>query len=146
MSKFINVILMAGFASATLFAVAQQPTPTIKTVPIKQTNAASGQQMYVTYCAACHGTDARGNGPAASALKIPPTDLTLLGQRNNGIFPSAHVSAVLEFGTNTPAHGSVDMPVWGTLMSSLSPASRDSRAEVNQRINNLTNYLKQLQR
>ena len=52
----------------------------IKHVPVKVTSAASGKEMYVSYCAVCHGTDGKGNGPAASALKTPPTDLTMLSK------------------------------------------------------------------
>jgi mono/diheme cytochrome c family protein len=139
-------MLMAGAASVVLFAVAQPSTPTIKTVPIQQTNPTSGRQMYVAYCAACHGAEGQGNGPAASALKIPPSDLTLLSQKNKGAFPSSRVYSVIEFGAPTPAHGSAEMPVWGTLMLSLHSVSSDNREEVSQRIGNLTNYVKGLQK
>jgi mono/diheme cytochrome c family protein len=145
MSKFISLALTAGLASVAWIAIAQQSTPKIKVVPMQQTSPVSGQQMYAAYCASCHGASGKGNGPAASALKIPPADLTLLSQKNNGTFPSAHVSAVLEFGTAIPAHGSVEMPIWGTLFPLLNP-SGDSQMEVKQRINNLTSYLKQLQK
>jgi mono/diheme cytochrome c family protein len=70
------------------FAMAQQPasmqTKVIKQIPVKQTNAASGQEMFTNYCAVCHGTDGKGSGPAASALKMPPTDLTALTGKNSG--------------------------------------------------------------
>ena len=32
-----------------------QPKTVIKHVPIKQTSPASGQEMFTSYCAACHG-------------------------------------------------------------------------------------------
>jgi mono/diheme cytochrome c family protein len=35
-----------------------------------------GPALYKAYCAACHGPEAKGNGPMASTLKIPPADLT----------------------------------------------------------------------
>lgn len=31
----------------------------------------SGREMYKQYCSACHGATAKGDGPAAYALKIP---------------------------------------------------------------------------
>ncbi len=48
--------------------------------------------------AACHERDGKGDGPAASELKTPPTDLTALTRQNGGKFPSDHVASVLRFG------------------------------------------------
>lgn len=69
-----------------MIAMAQQAAPSqdkvIKHVPVKQTNASSGHEMFNSYCAVCHGTDGKGAGPASSALKVPPTDLTQLSAKN----------------------------------------------------------------
>jgi mono/diheme cytochrome c family protein len=146
MPKLVTVALLAGLASASFFAIAQPTAPTVKPVPIKPTSPASGQQMYVNYCAVCHGTEGRGNGPAALAMKTPPTDLTALSSMNHGVFPADRIAAILRFGVQTPSHGSADMPIWGTLMETLNPTSPDERMVVNQRIINLTNYLKELQK
>jgi mono/diheme cytochrome c family protein len=35
-----------------------------------------GAKLFTTHCAACHGADARGNGPTAKSLPMPPADLT----------------------------------------------------------------------
>ena len=137
------VLLIYG---STSLALAQETVPQIKSVPIQPTSPASGEQMYATYCAVCHGVKATGNGPAAPAMKMPPPDLTMLSQRNNGVFPADHVSAVLKFGVETPAHGSSQMPIWGTLMGTLHGTGPDSTTVVHQRIVNLTNYLKQIQK
>lgn len=40
------------------------------------TGGASGQAVFVTNCATCHGEDGRGNGPAAVGLEPPPADLS----------------------------------------------------------------------
>ncbi len=37
---------------------------------------AQGAALYPAHCASCHGTDGRGNGPAAAGLPVPPADLT----------------------------------------------------------------------
>src|SRR5690242_21720250 len=115
----------------------------IKKVPAPYTSPASGKEMYMAYCASCHGTHAKGDGPAAGALKIPPADLTTLAQKNNGKFPSNHVAAVLSGQEEVTAHGSKDMPVWGQVFMRV---SHGHRTEVQQRIGNLTLYLKTLQR
>jgi mono/diheme cytochrome c family protein len=46
-----------------------------------------GKSEFQSSCASCHGTDAKGKGPASDQLKIPPPDLTMLAKNNNGVFP-----------------------------------------------------------
>ena len=148
MSKYFSILLLAGISSAAVVAVAQQPAPKpkLKEVPIQQTSPVSGSQMYTTYCAVCHGPDGKGAGPASSALKYHPTDLTALSHNNGGKFPSDHVNAVLKFGVENPAHGTPDMPIWGDLMSGLHAGSKSSAPLVTQRISNLIDYLKTIQK
>jgi mono/diheme cytochrome c family protein len=124
--------------------ITQTNDVTIKKVSISQSQPESGAQMYLDYCAACHGKDARGNGAAGPALKVPATDLTSLAKKNKGVYPSDHIGAVLEFGVPISAHGSAEMPVWGSLFRSLS-TNATSRAAVNQRIANLNKYIQSLQ-
>jgi mono/diheme cytochrome c family protein len=102
--------------------------------------------MYSTYCAVCHGIDGTGLGPAAPALKTAPPDLTMLSRKNGGAFPEEHIYSILKFGTKAPAHGSAEMPIWGDLMMTLNQSGPDSDVVVHQRIVNLTNYLKQIQK
>lgn len=119
-----------------------QTEKVIKHVPVKNTSAASGKEMYVSYCAVCHGTDGKGGGPAASALKVPPADLTVLSKNNGGKFPSLKVSATIRGDSAVPAHGSKEMPVWGALFRDM---SQGHEGEVQQRVTNLTKYIESLQ-
>ncbi|MBZ5526671.1 MAG: cytochrome c [Acidobacteriia bacterium] len=144
---------LLGFSLLLLPALAAWPHPqapetspkkVIEKVPIKPTSASSGEEMYKEYCAVCHGLDGKGNGPAASALKTPPPDLSLLAKNNGGKYPASHVVAILNFGSSAPAHGSADMPVWGRLLSSLQ-THRSTPAIVQLRIKNLTDYIESLQ-
>jgi mono/diheme cytochrome c family protein len=136
----------AGLVVLGMFAMAQESAPkqdkVIKHVPVKATNAASGQEMYTNYCAVCHGTDGKGGGPAASALKVVPTDLTGLAGKNNGKYPALHVSTVLRGDAELAAHGNKDMPVWGPVFRHL---SQGHDAEVQQRIANLNQYVASIQ-
>lgn len=141
--------MAAVLLACALYALAQQAqTPAqgsekvIKRVPIKMTNAASAQDMYANYCAVCHGASGKGDGPAASALKIPPTDLTLLAEKNGGKYPAMHVNSVIRGDRDLPAHGSKDMPVWGPLFRTL---SQGNEAEAQQRVANLNGYIEALQ-
>lgn len=105
--------------------------------------ASSGKQMYMSYCASCHGVDGRGNGPVASSLKTQPADLTLLRKNNKGRYPSDHVTTVLQSGTSVPAHGTSSMPVWGTIFAQLDGGQQSLTKRL--RIANLAEYLKTIQ-
>ena len=144
MPNRIHVAFVAGLLATAAFGIAQT-TPQIKNVPVQHTSPASGKVMYETYCAVCHGVDGRGTGPAAPALKQPATDLTQMTKQNGGKFPDAHIYAVLQFGIETSAHGSKDMPVWGPALRSLDRGSPTTEMVQHQRIVNLTNYLRTLQ-
>jgi len=102
---------------------------------------ASGKDMYRVYCAPCHGAEANGKGPAASAFKRQPTDLTLLAKKNGGKFPGAVVAKELKSVYQAP-HGSKEMPVWGPFFSDVSPKS-DALGTL--RITNIVTYIESLQ-
>ena len=139
----IKLLRFAFFLPALLAFAASgnAQTKEVKKAPVQMTSAASGSEMFISYCAPCHGKDAKGNGPAASALKIPPANLTELAKKNNGKFPADHIASDLRSGVSG-AHGSSDMPVWGPLFSKV---SSNDEALVQMRIANLTHYLESLQ-
>ena len=116
--------------------------PTVKTTTAPPTSATSGAEMYASYCAACHGKDGKGNGPAAQALKVPPPDLTTLARRNGEKFPSIVVAHAIAGDADFSAHGSKEMPVWGPVFRAL---SQHDQAVVQLRIANLTKYVESLQ-
>ena len=142
--KFISaaaiVLMLAALAVAQ--TAPTESKPAVRHVPITRARSDSGKQMYESYCAVCHGKDAKGNGPAASAMKTPPTDLTQLAKKNGEKYPSAHVAAVIRGQAVTPSHGSQDMPIWGPLFSSI---SQGHEAQVQQRITNLVTYIEGVQ-
>jgi mono/diheme cytochrome c family protein len=138
------VVVMSVVAISTL-AVAQdaaQTAPTVKHVPMTNTPSNSGKEMFNSYCAVCHGKNGKGDGPAASAMKTPPIDLTMLAQKNGGKYPASHVAAVLKGQAVTASHGNQDMPVWGPLFLDI---SQGNQAQVQQRISNLVSYVGSLQ-
>jgi mono/diheme cytochrome c family protein len=122
-------------------ASADQTTAKV-TIAANRTMPSSGKQMYVSYCAPCHGMDGRGQGPAAPALRTQPADLTALSRNHAGKFPNTHVEAVLEFGAAVPAHGSLEMPVWGPILGKMNTANDQERLL---RISNLSRYLDSIQ-
>jgi mono/diheme cytochrome c family protein len=71
-----------------------------------------GRAAYERACASCHGVDARGGGPVAPALRVAPSDLTLLAARGGGTFPRDDVVAVVTGARDVTAHGPREMPIW----------------------------------
>ena len=138
--KFVKIVALCLLVVAASLCIAQQVT--LKPVPIKYVDPSSGKDMYVAYCASCHGMDGMGNGPAATALKIPPTDLTMLARKNKGAYPGSDVyEIIVSSGTALiPAHGSAEMPVWGPLFASLSTGSRQNGVAM--RAGNINDYVK----
>lgn len=137
--------VLAAFVAALLvsFSYARQnPSQSKVVIPYERTSPANGKQMYGNYCAPCHGRDGKGNGPVASSLRQRPTDLTLLARNNHGKFPDAHVASVLHFGSDNPAHGTAEMPVWGPILGSMDKGNAQLRML---RVTNLCSYLKTLQ-
>lgn len=68
----------------------------------------SGATLFEQNCAICHGANARGAGAAAVNLEQVPPDLTLIAERNGGLFPSDDVLAKIH-GYGGPGHFG-DMP------------------------------------
>jgi len=141
-------------SASTLFLIASgvlsQTRPPSQQSELPPTFVPSGERMYKQFCAACHGSDGKGHGPAASSLKISPSDLTTLAKRYKGKFPYNYVSSVLHFGPGVSAHGSSAMPTWGPIFERLdehskgpSPVTRE--IAVRDRIQNLCDYLVSLQ-
>ena len=132
----ILALTIGGVSAAAI--VAPQGAPAAK--PQAKGPADQGAEMYRGYCGPCHGAKGLGDGPAAAALKTRPADLTRLAANNKGQFPAQRVAMVLEFGVVVPAHGSTDMPTWGSTFRVMG-----DEASVRQRVTALTRYLETIQ-
>jgi mono/diheme cytochrome c family protein len=108
----------------------------------RKPDLATGNASFLRYCASCHGTTGKGDGPAAFAMRTPPADLTTLTKRYEGKFPTGYIGALLKFGRNLAAHGSEEMPIWGARFRSLDPAN-DPTGQ--QHIDDLVAYIRSLQ-
>jgi mono/diheme cytochrome c family protein len=138
-SGLLAVGLLAVLAAGS---IAQEPKKELKKEPARVTSPASGIETFTSYCAACHGKDAKGDGPAAAALKTAPADLTTLARRNNGKYPEPRVTSILGGQTSLASHGDQEMPVWGPVFRQM---NQGSEALVQMRIRNLNRYLESLQ-
>jgi mono/diheme cytochrome c family protein len=133
----VFTLLLSVFAASP-----QQKSATKKALSQTATAASFGKKTYLEYCAVCHGPDGRGTGPAASALKEPPADLTTLAKTHDGKFPDEYVAGIVRFGKPVAAHGSLEMPVWGPIFGR---RENGDKAAVRRRIRNLCVYLATLQ-
>jgi mono/diheme cytochrome c family protein len=134
--------MVAMLAAGLVISRAQESKTTVKHEPAPVTNPASGKDMFISYCASCHGKDAKGDGPAADALKQLPADLTILAKRNGGKYPMDKVTSILRGQTKLMAHGDQEMPVWGPVFWRI---SQGQEGQVQMRIANLNRYLESLQ-
>src|SRR5579859_673338 len=101
----VKPMFFAAMAAALALTMGYADQPKGKLlIPAPKTDPTNGKLMFTSYCAPCHGADARGNGPVAGTLKTPPTDLTRLAKANHGKYPDTHIVAVLRFGSAVPAH------------------------------------------
>jgi mono/diheme cytochrome c family protein len=136
MRKIFPILLLVSLGTVIVAGQGDSSNGTAKREPI------SGKQLYASYCAICHGVDARGGGPFSPQLKVWPPDLTQLARKNNGVFPAMHVRESIDGEFQTSAHGSREMPIWGPVFRSMAHGHGDN-AQL--RINNLVNYLQALQ-
>lgn len=78
--------------------------------PAPAQDAEAGRALYLDFCAACHGMEAKGDGPMRDLLRVPPSDLTALAQ--GGEFPILRVAGQIDGRHPVMAHGG-DMPIFG---------------------------------
>ncbi|RVT85902.1 c-type cytochrome [Rhodobacteraceae bacterium CCMM004] len=108
----------------------------------------AGEDLYITYCSACHGIEARGDGPLRDLLTIAPPDLTVLAAAAGGEFPRFRVARQVDGRDPVLAHGG-PMPFYGDVFDS--PAAALDAADgqpilMGQGIADLIVYLESLQR
>jgi mono/diheme cytochrome c family protein len=103
----------------------------------------SGSYLFKTYCASCHGKEAKGDGPLATELRFAPSDLTLIAKRNGGVYPTEQVFRTIDGRKALKGHGGPDMPVWGDTFKGT--AGGYSEEKVKEKIDALVEFLKSLQ-
>ena len=85
-------------------------------VPLGNSFAAdvdSDKEMYLKYCASCHGVTGKGDGAVSRNLKVKAPDLTLIKRNNQGMYPTDRVLSSIDGRRFVRAHGDRTMPVWG---------------------------------
>jgi mono/diheme cytochrome c family protein len=102
--------------------------------------------LFEHHCASCHGLDAGGSGPAATALNPPPPDLTRIAARRGGQFPALEIAAIIDGRRALIAHGSRAMPVWGERYGAGQEPGPMREEQVTGNLLALVDYLESLQK
>ncbi|HWK51240.1 MAG TPA: cytochrome c [Steroidobacter sp.] len=108
--------------------------------------AMSGQELYGRFCASCHGTTGRGDGPVASSFKIEVPDLTLIARRAQGSYPRDRIEKIIDGRFIIGAHGTRTMPVWGEDLTRLELGNPDAERSTRLIILRLADYVWLLQK
>jgi mono/diheme cytochrome c family protein len=109
-----------------------------------------GKTEYYAKCAVCHGLSGKGEGSFGEVLKVNMPDLTTIAKRNGGVFPVERVKMVIDGRATPRAHGTSEMPIWGTRYS-IEAAPQyddypwDAEVFVQARVLALVDYLHRLQ-
>jgi mono/diheme cytochrome c family protein len=144
----LEVIVWLGLASlAVVVPLAamrfQEPASRPAAGATREERIARGARAYRVYCAGCHGAGAKGDGPLADLLKVPPSDLTHFSAGSGGTFPVERVTEAIDGRAVVRGHGS-QMPAWA--MSFRDRGSDwDQRQEVEERIRDLVQFLESIQ-
>lgn len=83
--------------------------------PVAAADMERGAELFTAHCAACHGAEARGDGPMAEILAVAPPDLTGLAARAGGTFPLEQVVRSIDGRTMILSHGG-PMPLFGMIL------------------------------
>jgi mono/diheme cytochrome c family protein len=137
--NFIAASVLAAVLGGSVAAVAQAP-PEVKTGPPRGFVGIEGAETFKAFCASCHGANATGNGPAAPALKTPVPDLTTMAKRSGTFDKLAVERVILGSDKMPPAHGTLTMPIWGPIFTSVG-----SQTTAMLRAKNLVDYLASIQ-
>jgi mono/diheme cytochrome c family protein len=107
-----------------------------------------GKQLFESNCAVCHGDSGRGDGDMSGIMTIPAPDLTLLKQKNDGVFPFLKVYHIIDGRTGIRAHGG-PMPLFGNTFGAAKAGTDDPYGAVIQargKVMSVALYLETLQR
>ena len=133
-SEYGTARITTSLAAAALLAACASTPP----------EAPSGERVFMTHCAACHGISGAGDGPVSESIAVPIPNLRTLNSRYGGQFPEDAVAAYID-GRNLPdAHGSRQMPVWGLVFAATASIVPGADSPPN-RIHALLDYLRTVQ-
>jgi mono/diheme cytochrome c family protein len=137
-----QTLTAAVFAGAAI-AASGAGTAAQASAPAQGQSQPAGAYLFRTYCGACHGAGALGDGPLAASLRRPPPNLTEIARRNKGVYPKEMVIKIIAGRQRVRGHGGPDMPVWGDAFQR--SAEVNNEKELALRIQALVDFLEAIQ-
>ncbi len=101
-------------APAAAVPAAATASPAAQTAPAASRDAATGEPLYASYCASCHGAAGAGDGPAAAGMNPKPADHTDGGYMN--ALSNDHLYKVVDEGGMAVGKSPL-MTAWGSVLS-----------------------------
>jgi mono/diheme cytochrome c family protein len=136
-TKIACGVLLSGLVSFSALAQDQKAAEKTRLIASIQ-----GPALYSAYCAVCHGSQARGDGPMAKSLKVPVSDLTRIAKRSGGQFPRMRMERIILGEETVNGHGTREMPLWGPVFSQVGADQDLGRV----RVDNLARYIESIQK
>ena len=134
-----NRIVTIGLAAALLASISVSAFEAVTLVDY------TGEEIFLKYCAACHGESGRGDGPVARGLVTAVPDLTAISRRY-GEFPAMQIAETIDGrAARVDAHGTRIMPVWGYEFWVEEGGDVVAQREMKQVIANLVDYIRSIQ-
>lgn len=137
-TRFTALLALAAIAALGSLPVSTQDKPK-PDVPATTTGAST----YRNYCASCHGTSGKGDGPMADYLKWVPVDLTQIRRKNGGQYPVDKLTRIIDGRKPLKGHGGPEMPIWGDAFKNAWEGYDE--VKVKEKIDQLVAYLETLQ-
>ena len=137
-----SLVVFAGMLSIGVFGFEQNSKKGEQAETTHLIDSIQGPALYKAYCAVCHGTELKGDGPMANFVRTRVPDLTQIETRNGGTFPLLRVRRIISGEEILPTgHGTRDMPVWGPIFSQVAWDMDLGRV----RVDNLARYIQEKQ-
>ena len=108
-------------------------------------SAMSGKILYERYCASCHGSEGKGDGPVAEALRQKLPDLTQLQARLGSAYSLDQLMTAIDGRRTIRAHGTSAMPVWGEVFEQSLEEKPHTRRITLLHLQTLAEYLQAIQ-
>ena len=105
----------------------------------------SGKDLYMRFCASCHGDSGAGDGPVAEGMAVRVPDLTGLARRQGGGLDADKVREIIDGRAVVVGHGSRTMPVWGYEFWVEEGADVEAEAAVRTIVDKLIAYIRSIQ-
>lgn len=139
------LFLSALAAASTLLLVSLVAASAASEKPTSVNPDHPGYHLYRQYCGSCHGIYADGQGPAATALKKQPSDLTRLRERHGSPLPEAALIEIIDGREMVVSHGSREMPIWGERLHATKPPGAAREASLRSTLELILEYLGSIQ-